>query len=492
MSDTGPFIIPEPPVFPPDSYADETPPPPVIQVTTQELGRPTMAFAFPETYLDQFYRWVYWFHRDHLAPQDHAHTAAARATTELIKVGGIVQQLVNFAALIIGALIRPLVQAIDVARKALDPSVGVIAVDVLGELMGDEYTADQLAAGTDPASHQQRALVVGGILHDALTKEFAGPGDVTPIKGHDAARRFSGFLINFGTATGILAFLGGLVPMVHADEIREIGEEVAKNLGLGRLHRMAMQPLIRTLIQTPYQWWINQQFHPTQFRAGDVANPYTGAVMSHDQIVAALDLDGYSVDKINALIALHQKKLTEDDIDALYRWGAINEDTALAQIGALGYTEDNARLKLSAIEMRRGDLRIADFIHALEAEYVKGTIDDGELLQALTQLPVTSWERSLITATAAHKHAVQLKSKHLTLGEAEYAFENALIDLNELVDAIAALGYDDNSAQVLLDTTLFKTKKLNDALAAKRARQAAAAVKAAAAASAAAQKTPTS
>jgi hypothetical protein len=44
--------------------------------------------------------------------------------------------------------------------------------------------------------------------------------------------------------TGFLAMVGGAVPFVHFDELKETGEMLEKSLGIGRLTRQALRPLI--------------------------------------------------------------------------------------------------------------------------------------------------------------------------------------------------------------------------------------------------------
>jgi len=87
-----------------------------------------------------------------------------------------------------------------------------------------------------------------------------GTSAPTTGPGAKAAQTFAGYGVNFGVQNGILALIGSLVPETRLDEVREMGVEVAQNLGLGRLMRVALRPLVQTLIATPYTHELNTRY----------------------------------------------------------------------------------------------------------------------------------------------------------------------------------------------------------------------------------------
>lgn len=474
-------VIPTPPDFPPTTFADQTPPPPVIETDTSELERPTQDFAFPQSTLDQLYRWSYWFNKDHLAPSSTAHEHAGKAVGTAINGVTAGQVFVATLNATVAAIAGSVLSGLDAVRKTLDPAFGILAVSVLGELLGTDFSPEDLPTGTDVSDHIARAEVIGSKLTTQLETEFIEGTTVTPQSGHDAANKFAGFAINFSVANGILAVIGGMVPDLHLDEIREIGEGVAQNIGLGRLVRGALRPLIQVLVTQPYTWYLNQKYHATQFKEGDLINPFTSSVMPHDTVFNAMDLLGYSVDKINALITLHQKKLSLADIDAAKRYGFLTNDQVNTKVGALGYVGNDGTLAVQVVENARADAWITKFVDAVLKDFVAGHIPQAELQQVLTSLPLGDFERNVILQLATYSAAQHIgKPHHLPAGEMVFAFENGLIDLGELTTFYQSLGYTDDMVTIATQVALLKTKQLEDKAAAKKARQAAAAAKAAA------------
>ena len=480
MGDTG-FPPGLPPITPPDSYADQTAPPPVLQVSTQCVQPPTQPLNVQNDTVSNFARMVGSWMCSIGAPFWMQTLVAGIAYGIPSAVSLILQIAARLLAPVFAVLVAPLMQALEALRKDLDPSAASISVDILSELLGTEFTAANLATGSDVASHLANAQSIGALLHAQLQSEFAGQAQITAAGGQAAAERFSGLVINFGTATGILGLLGGLCPWIHLDEVREVGEDVAKSLGLGRMHRGAIKPLIDICITTPYKWFLNQTYHPALFSASEVVNPFAGSVMSPSVVQQSLDLAGYTTTQINELIALHEKRLTLEQVDALMRYGVWTKDQGATYAGTLGYDPAILASAFSAVAAARADKWLSTFVTQIETEYSKGEIDSPTFVSMLQALPIDSVEYNVIIATAEAKLALKVAKVHTAgRGTYEYAFEHDLIDVDELQQFYASEGLDEVNQQLSIQVALYKLNKLEAAAAAKAAKAAAAAAKAAA------------
>jgi hypothetical protein len=358
------------------------------------------------------------------------------------------------------------IQFIGAARKDLDPQVAVISTEILNELMGTDYAAQHLPTGGTVADHVNRAGAVGHILHAQLMSEFAGGSDVTADKGKTAAERFTGLLVNFGTATGIIAYLGGAIPWLKLDEIREIPEQVARNLGLGRAHRMILKVILDPLVVKPYTWWINQRFHPAVFTRGDVLNPFTSTLMSQQAVFDALDLEGFSHDKVEQLIKLHQKRLTLEDVETLRRWGYWSDDVVHKYLVELGWPEDLADTARTIPELRRLDARINRLVDFLEAQTDAGHMTVDDAIALIKTLPVTADEVGVIQATFAVRQHTPHAS--MTVAQMQAAFEQGIFTLGDAQAWLAQRGYTGDDQATLLQLTLLKFATREQAIAVAR------------------------
>jgi len=477
--------------FPPDIQT--------ISVTVTDIKCPDTPTELPFQTLDPFFR--------DLFCQFNKTWGLGRWTSEilaglLVTASAAVMVIAHVVLIILNPFVTGLAQVVftflDSLRKELDQSFALLASSVLNELLGTDFTVAHLAAGTDVNAHLQRAQEIGLLFHRQLLTEFlqstgitldpaggtfsepTGPTGaverISPMSGVRAAARFSGLAINFATANGIIATLAGLVPEVHLDEIREIGEEVATNLGLGRLQRMALKPIIQILLANPYAWFINEVARPTQFKLGDVVNPFSGAIMPDTLIWRSLAREGYSDDKITALLELHRKKPGEADLLTLFEGGHYDDAKVQAELKRLGYDDGGSAVKFEADHLKAQKPFQDEVRAAVVAAYADGHIERSELEGIVNSMPLSNDERALVMLAADYKRKVP--NKHLTVGELEAAFEQGIIDLTEFTDQLTRQGFSLDDQNVLLILTLNKLNKQKEAAAAKAARTTAKAAKA--------------
>ena len=464
-------------VPPPDLSGEPPIVGPALTSTTQEIACPDDPTDFPREHFDQYFRDI----TCSIRKFNLGDTATAALAALIAAPIAVLLMAKNIVLPVLQVFVPPLARfalgIIDSMRKGLDQQFAEISVVILGELMGAELASADIPGGNNFSDHIARAERLGSIFHDLLVTEFAGKGTLEPADRVKAAERFSGLLINFGTATGIIATLGGMIPIGHIDEIREIPEEVAKNLGLGRLHRLVMRPLIQTMIAEHYQWFLNLKFRPTQFTVADLVNPFQQEQMPPSLVHDSLARLGYSDDKIAALIRLHQKKAPVADLLRAYRWKEIPRETAIQQIQAMGYSELDAGAVITAYEREREDSHTDSLVSAVIDALKFGNIDEVEARSLLDALPLLDGEKEIILARAQYLRRVPHRS--LTLAQIEHLFEVGIFDLTDFDDRVSALGFsDDDTAALRLDILL----KLNQQKEAAKAKAEAAAKKAAAAA----------
>lgn len=433
----------------------------MFESITSECEAPSTQSVTPTEAVKDLYKNICGFLRRLGAPMWIARLVAAFWASMVFLFNATFAFILAILAPWLAVMFKEVLGLLDTVRKELDPNIASAAVMVLNELLGTDFTTSHLATGIDVTSHLERAGEVGGLLHDQLLREFKTAGDVTPDGGRVAARRFSGLLINFGTVTGLLATIGGLFPAIHLDEIREIGEEVARNLGLGRIHRQVLKPVVKTLIGDRYQEWLNQQFHPTQFKVADLVNPFNQNVMDTDLLFKSMDLLGYSQDKITELLRLHQKRLTLDDLDLLQRYGQSTDAFISGYVKTLGFPEELQDVLLKLVDLRRADAAVRELVAAMEQQAADGHITVDDLSTMLDNLPLGPMEKRFLLARVQFK--TKVPHAHLTVAQAQKAFEEGVWDLDALDAYFVARGYSADDVATLELLTLLALAKMEEA-----------------------------
>ena len=371
---------------------------------------------------------------------------------------GFVQALVGvgiWAIKTVGVvLLQDGLQLIDVFRKELDPQVAKVSISVLNELLGTDFQAFDVKMQTGLAGHLERADEVGAMVHQQLISQFESAGGNDELAGARGAEAFTGMIVNFGTATALLGLTGELAHVGIMKDFRLIGEQVSSGLGFSRLHRRVFGPLLKTCIIDPYQRYLNARFHPTHFKAGELVNPYASTVMDAGTVAKELNLEGYSADKIEQLIKLHQKRLTVDEAALLKRWGYWDEAKTHQYILDLGWPEELVDTVGRIPELKRIDGRITKLIDTLESNVDAGHMTADDALAIIKTLPVTEDERAIIQATMIVK--VKVPHKSLTLTEIENAFNEGIMTQDDVVARLQQAGFQGDDLQILTTLILLK------------------------------------
>src|SRR5208337_1425533 len=193
---------------------------------------------------------------------------------------------------------------------------------------------------------------------------------LTPEQGVKAAQAFIGFALSFSVRQGNVATLTDALSMHLLSQIREYGEMMAENLGLGRLVRRALQPFIQTLIATPLQQALNQQYRPHVMDEKQLAMAYIRGHIDASDFNSRMQLQGFQDSDIQLLLSDTYTRLPLHDIFALNETGFLSDTDAQTYITALGFNTSDVPL-----------LRQADLLHevrALDSVYCKAAVTDME------------------------------------------------------------------------------------------------------------------
>ncbi len=351
---------------------------------------------------------------------------------------------------------------IDQFRKQIDRDVAQISVLVLNELLGSDLTADQLPTGTDLAAHVGRASQIGNLFINTIKGEISSGTDLETVRGAEGAARFAGTIVNFGVATALLGLAGELGTVGLIKDFRLIGEQVSSGLGLSKQMRIAIKPLMKTLVAIPFQWDLNKEFHPQRFSAAEVINPFALTSLPHDVIVKDLELQGWSPDRAELLIKLHQKRFSVDEVELLRRWGQWSDEQATKYVEDLGWPAELVPTVLQLPELKRVDARQLDLVKELETLVSDGHLSIDDFVQITNTLHIDRRELDFIQAIARNK--VRVPHKSLTIAEIQSAFDQGLITLDDLDTLFMRQGFTGDDELVLRALTLLKFASREEAI----------------------------
>lgn len=395
--------------------------------------------------------------------------------TILACLGEMLKAVISIIASIFDDMLSLIVPLVTAGQGIGTGGFYDLVAAILSDLLGVEVSSESLQE-----AHGQRGPVgamqaAGADFFNVLANEFLGKGQgaepgegiaglpgvagtpLTPEQGVKAAQAFLGFVLSFSVRQGNVAVLTDALSYHLLGQIREYGEMMAQNLGLSRLARMAMKPLMTTLVAGPLQEGLNRQYRPHTMDAKQIASAYIRGEIDRSDYSDRLKGLGYKDHDIDLLISDTYTRLDFRDVFTLHENGIISDSELQARIAALGFNTSDIGLMLQA--------RNFEAIAGIQREYIKGAISDlqhGVISQATFEADVDNtnlskeekrWYKILGANRTSNKH------KQLSLGFLKRAYLDASITLDEFIQHALALDYSQADVDLLEVELLFEQKQ---------------------------------
>src|SRR5262249_40138705 len=136
----------------------------------------------------------------------------------------------------------------------------------------------------------------------------------------------------------------------HIESIADLAKDLVNALGLSRSARMALRPLVRTVVATPLEWKTQKTFRPNLLSEGEIIKAFNRGDYTGQEAAEELARLGYSDRRQNLLIKSAAKRLSTDDVQVLRRAGTLDRDYALQNLRDEGYDEVTAAYAVTAAE----------------------------------------------------------------------------------------------------------------------------------------------
>lgn len=340
-----------------------------------------------------------------------------------------------------------------------------LAAAVVEDLTGVRPDAEKLKQSTFGSGRLAGMQELGGDLLNLLADEFK-PTSGNLEEGDDAAAKaFLGFLMNFAIRQGNVSAMCEAMPkeLGFLSGFRDYGEIMAKNLGLGRMARRALQPLIQILVADPLMYKLQEQYRPKRIGPTPAIKKFFRTPDFEDQMRKELAQEGYTDERIDDLITDLRPELSERQlIEYLFRFG--DQTTTIAGGTSLTIRQRLAQrgFSLEDVEKQIQLQRPALKENEIAELFTHGVMDHETAIIYLNKLGYDDDTAQLALQAHAFQHS---QTRRLGLGELKRAFHENIIDLLELKAHLTADGYSDDDVQIitldLLQPTTGKVRQLS-------------------------------
>lgn len=372
--------------------------------------------------------------------------------------------MTNFVALQ-ETLMAVLMQLMTKTQGVGTPEFFAFTAAMISDLLGVEIDAQAIQMSWALHGNIGGVQATGKALWDKLTEEFEVGQTLTPEGGVISAQRFLGFLMGFSVREANVATMISILPSALRmfDGLREYAVGMARNLGLGRLSRQALRPLITTLISDPMQWYLNNQYRPKLLSEGLAVKAWVRGEITETKLNQILAWTGYSDDAIEAIKADTYLQPGVSDYYVLYKHGGFSDQTMLEALAQRGTSPALASLQLAAQQYQDAEGEISSYLSLLRQQRLDGEISQAQMLDGIEGLPLSPQQREWFRHRVGQE--LEFPRAHVTLSEMQSAYTQGIIDLSDLQKFLTGKGYSDDDQDILVNLTLLKLEKAQYTLA---------------------------
>src|SRR5579864_254728 len=363
---------------------------------------------------------------------------------------------------------------IDLEEPVL-PIIAAFVAPIVGSMFGTDSSVDNFV---DKTNRDGRGAIASGMVDafiQAITGDASGPQDPSD----EGAKRIA--------AAGLHAALEGAfnaaVPELisdflpfevgHFTALTGLSEDMIRSLGIGRLTRRAIQPLVDATAVEPMRWKANKDYRPKLLSEATAMRQFQRGRWAWDDVVEELSRIGYSDERIDALKNELRKFVSAADVALLARHIDTGTFDPVSYLGEAGYDESDAQRALLVEDTRRLEAE-QDTLAVLYVDaFAKRAIDPATFESGIRALSMPQADQDRYITRGQVRQATEIK--FLTPAEAEACFLADVVPIAFYRDALQHAGYEPDSAlalELLLET---KKNKLADVAALKQTKTAAAA-----------------
>lgn len=378
---------------------------------------------------------------------------------DAIAEGGTAATVVSLKAAVSTASF--IVENLIEAEEQLGPQFGQLAALAIRDLLGVDVNPGDFQRRGQGGARVQAAERIGQKVLEALTR---GPETLEPSDA--GAKQYLTTVTQLaleGWLEGwMLEVLTSVFPLI--DNIQQFGElddTLAQVLGLGRMSRRVIGPLLTAKVITPFQWQVNKTYRPELLSAGDAVRQMVRGRWSNEKTREELARQGYSEDRIEALVNAQRKFFSAGDVRTFVDRGHWNATVGAQHLKDQGYDEDAAHDAIRLEGLRRLEQLEGQEASAIISAYATHDIDDREFHGLLRDHVKSPTEVALFEELARLRRGLYIK--HLSASQAAACVRAGILAMVDYRQALRREGYTEDavlSLELLLRAELDAEAKI--------------------------------
>ncbi len=299
--------------------------------------------------------------------------------------------------------------------------------------------------------------VIGKAVRERLTAEFKIPEGDQKNPGLQNLDKLLEVVISIAVEGWYEGMVVETASLGWIKGFTELDDTLANVLGLGRLVRSALSPMMEAAIRDPLEKLMMTLTTPKLFGPAEAARAVARKKMTLEEYGKEMALQGWDADKASHLLAVNTKSPGLGQIAQLIDLQLLPFDDGVKLLTDDGWEEKAARLLIN-LEMENRVVPLRERLASLATSmFGDREITEVELQRALGAAGYTVRE---IEMGIALGQLLRARPKRLSIGQLSEALTEGLIDLATVRNWLDQEGYTDRDA-LIVEQLLLK-RKLDD------------------------------
>lgn len=372
---------------------------------------------------------------------------AAESIPGTVAEGALAARHAAFKTLIASATL--LGEGLVAIEEPCQPIVAGMVIPVVAGLFGADVSTGAITKTLSGDEAQAAGKAIVSAFLGAVTGDAGG--EVEPST--EGSTRMAAAAVGASLHSVINAILPELISdclpfeLGHFDALTEIPEQVLRTLGVSRLVRRALGPIVNATCVTPATWAMNKKYRPTLLGASTLAKLIARNPDQAERWTEDLRRAGYSEERITALLAEQRRYFSASDVRTFTYRNYWTQDRGLQHLRDQGYDEQGATDALRLEGLRRIDALESSEASAIIAAFVRGDIDAATMGAMMGAAVSVETERTLLLEEATTRR--NANPSRLTLSQIETMVKSKILAVIDYRRRAEELNYPEEEIAAL-------------------------------------------
>jgi len=368
--------------------------------------------------------------------------------------GWLEAAIVRALSVVVGWILTIAIKLVALPMRALargedraEPAFGELAQIAVQDLFGVSVDASALNDRGNRGRREDASRQIGAAIMGALTnaKTGAAPGQLAPSA--EGAESYVTTVMQLALEGWLEGWLVEAATLGQLEQFGELDDIAAQVMGLGRMTRAVVRPILDARVITPFEWHVNKTYTPKLLSPAEAARQLARGRPNPEKWREDLRRQGYDEDRIEAVLNAQAKFHTPADLELMVRSGLWTRDQAIQHLRDQGFELSIAVNELALEKLKR----IAVYERGLAVlavdAYADGRLERSQLDEYVKGTTIDSQERAQFIERAATRRI--LERRPLSSGEARQLARDLILSVsdyrralereNRTPEAIAAL-----------------------------------------------------